>query len=1324
LWNPYLFAGAPFLAAGQHSALYPFSLIYYALPLERAYGWFTVVQLGLAGVFMFVLMRTFGLRRPSAVFAGVAYQLSGFLVVSVVFQMVIASAAWLPLILAMCERVIRQSNALGNRPSSMPWVVIGAFAIAMVVLAGHIEMLAYTLIVAAFFCVWRISTVIGFRHLRVDGMYLAARVAWLLVMAAGGILLGAIQLVPLLELVTRNFREGSSTFGQVLSYAFPVRYITQWLAPNLYGNPAHHTYFDLFTLSTQPVTTPNGNTAWGVKNYVEGAAYVGIITLVFAGVAIVNAVVNTIRELRHRNVPGSKRRANAPTWFFIVLGVASVLFIFGTPAYAILYYGLPGFSQLHSPFRWVFPLTLCLAALASIGFDALLGEAKPHRIPAPVGMRRPPAAPVKTQAGTTRGLTLFSYAGIAVGVLIILGVIVVRLLWPSFQPLFARALQNPLPQQAFASPEMFFSYEARFVVRFALLLIASCAVLWMLARRRSTDSAQADSSWISHLAAFSPLIAIGLLAVDLNLAWAGFNPSVDPKLLTYTPTAIQQVQQDKTLWRLTGYEPEAGKSVKPLNANAAWPFKLQDIRGYDSIIPKQYADYMKAIEPQGELLYNRIAPIKNPRSLESPLLDLLGTKYIITEDEIDAPGFESIYDDGGARIYQNERAMPRAFTLPISSTVVVTDLAQAIQRYDPRKFVILSGVCPATANCANPIESSHKPANITSYKNNEVWVDVQIDEPSWLILADSYFPGWRAFVRPLGGSDAEEREAPIALVNGNFRGVRIEIGDWRLGMDSISNLQSPIAFTIRFKYSPDSFRLGVFASFIAFVALLFLGGVYVWRNAAREGGMLSPVRRVAKNSLILTGLNIVARLINFVFAILMLRLLGPEGAGNYYFAVVIVGWFEILMNFGLNTFLTREISRDPAHARTYLLTTSRLRMLLALAVVPLVLLFILIWQGAFGLAASAAIAIVLLTISQFPSSLATGLSALFFAAEKAEVPAALTIVSALLTVSIGTAFLLFGWGVIGLALTSIIVNVITLGILYVAARRLMRTLPAPGGAPPLIATNNRAMMRESAPLMFNHLLATLFFKIDIPLLEAIQSPTVVGWYSAAYKYIDAFNIIPAFFTQSLFPALSRMAVQRDQSLSRSYTLALKLMVMVALPLAVATTFLSQLMIGILGGPEFLPAGAIALAIMAWSMPVGWINSVTNYALIAVNQQRALTRAFVIGLVFNIAANLILIPTFSYAGAAVVTILSEIVEGAAFYFYVRRHIAPVSWVEVLARPALAAGAMALVTFLFASAGLLLIGLMAGLAVYAAILWLTGALSAGEREILRPLVRRRA
>ena len=107
------------------------------------------------------------------------------------------------------------------------------------------------------------------------------------------------------------------------------------------------------------------------------------------------------------------------------------------------------------------------------------------------------------------------------------------------------------------------------------------------------------------------------------------------------------------------------------------------------------------------------------------------------------------------------------------------------------------------------------------------------------------------------------------------------------------------------------------------------------------------------------------------------------------------------MNFGLNTYLTREVSRDKANAGTYLAQTSRLRMLLALAALP-VMLIVVALEAAQGNTALALV-IGLLVLSQFPSSLDTGLSAVFFAHERAEVPASLTIVSALLKAAIGAA---------------------------------------------------------------------------------------------------------------------------------------------------------------------------------------------------------------------------------------------------------------------------------------------------------------------------------
>lgn len=111
LWNPYLFAGAPFLAAGQHSAYYPFSILFLVLPLIKAYGWYTVSQLWLAGVLMYVFGRVLRMRRASAAIAGLVFQGSAFLVISAaVFPMIIGAAVWLPFLLACIEKIVEDSR--------------------------------------------------------------------------------------------------------------------------------------------------------------------------------------------------------------------------------------------------------------------------------------------------------------------------------------------------------------------------------------------------------------------------------------------------------------------------------------------------------------------------------------------------------------------------------------------------------------------------------------------------------------------------------------------------------------------------------------------------------------------------------------------------------------------------------------------------------------------------------------------------------------------------------------------------------------------------------------------------------------------------------------------------------------------------------------------------------------------------------------------------------------------------------------------------------------------------------------------------------------
>ncbi|NOG49064.1 MAG: oligosaccharide flippase family protein [Chloroflexi bacterium] len=56
--------------------------------------------------------------------------------------------------------------------------------------------------------------------------------------------------------------------------------------------------------------------------------------------------------------------------------------------------------------------------------------------------------------------------------------------------------------------------------------------------------------------------------------------------------------------------------------------------------------------------------------------------------------------------------------------------------------------------------------------------------------------------------------------------------------------------------------------------------------------------RLMRNTVAPIMLNLFNRGIDFAFASVMFRILGPERAGEYYYAIVIFGWFDIFTNFG------------------------------------------------------------------------------------------------------------------------------------------------------------------------------------------------------------------------------------------------------------------------------------------------------------------------------------------------------------------------------------------------------------------------------------------
>jgi len=1350
LWNPQIFTGIPFLAAGQASTFYPLSILFYLLPLEVAYGWFTALQIALAGINLYLFGRVLGLRQLPAFFSGLIFMFSGFLIVSVVFTMFLAAVVWLPLLLAIVEQIIRKQEEKGEGSfHPIPYLIAGIAILALIVLAGHPELIYYTALVTGMYTVARLF--VAWRLLR-RGALLSPTVSrwpfalrifklagWLLVMALLGVAAGAIQLLPLFELVPLNFREGSASFQQVLGWAWPSRHFLTFFIPDIFGNPSHHHWYDLWQGDWVPATTnalgePVNTIFWGIKNYVEGGNYLGIATWLLATIAILTLGSRLLRRERQPipHSPATPRTSHL--LFFFLLAIISLLFAFGTPLYGILFYGLPGWSQLHSPFRWVFPFTLSMALLAGMGLQLLVNGRLPGVNALARGVRL-----------ATLGLALLTLL-VGVGALLVVGLS----LWMP-QPFIAFGegvlAWSDLARMGFADGRMFWGYQAGNLFKFGLFTLAAGGLVWWLARRAAPPALDGGEA-----AALGPTVGqkgvvialIVLTALDLYAIHGHFNPAVDPALSPRNPANIppvvqfinerEEIAQASSIapWRFTTFDVPG---VKTFNANVGMYYGWQDIRGYDSIIPRQYVDLMDRIAPQaGELLYNRIAPIYGHAGpemytpLDNPLLDLLNVKYLLTESLIPNPSWQRVYDDETIKVYENQEVLPRAFIVPEARVVPVA--TQPLTDSDLRSLVFIE-MAPPTENALVPASPQLRQAQISRYTANDVFIDVNLSDRGWLVLTDAWFPGWKAFIRPFGGAEGDEQELPIYRANSAFRTVYLpEAGQW----------------TVRFVYSPMSFKLGLYMSFLALMTTLLLGGYWLWGRYYRPEGSEDEVRTVAKNSLVPMILSLSNKAIDFAFAMLYVRILGPTGTGQYAFVVAVYGIFEIVSRYGLGTLLTRDVSADKNQSSRYLTNVIALRTLLWLISLPLLGAVIWLYRSVetvglgwvnlelTAIGSQEVQALLIFAASMLFANWADALSSTFMAFEKMEYPAGLANAVALLKVTLGALVLLLGWGYVGLAAVSLVMNILQTLWLYGLLRR---TLFVPEwhwdwGL-------QKWMLNHSGPLMINHLLATIFWRIDLWILRPLAGSAAIGLYSVGLKYLDGLNIIPSIFTMAIFPLMSRYA-RRDSeggtdNLLRAYVLSLRLLIIVCLPIAMITTLVARDLVYLIGGAEYLdvvetfrflgrevtvPWGgsALALRVIIWSIPIGFVNSVTQYVLIAVNQQRYLTRAFIIGVLFNVIGNLIFIPSFGYIGAAVVTIFSEFSLLFPFYASVKRHVGVVPWGSIVWGPIVAMALMGATAY-----GLLMLSLnpwgAAGVSLlsYLIGLWATGVFAHRDMAVVR-------
>jgi O-antigen/teichoic acid export membrane protein len=409
-------------------------------------------------------------------------------------------------------------------------------------------------------------------------------------------------------------------------------------------------------------------------------------------------------------------------------------------------------------------------------------------------------------------------------------------------------------------------------------------------------------------------------------------------------------------------------------------------------------------------------------------------------------------------------------------------------------------------------------------------------------------------------------------------------------------------------------------------------------------------RKVAYNTAVQIFGKIIGFFISGTLLVIVSEHLGTYNMGNYVTIIAFVGFFVSLSDLGANLLLVRDIAQNEADKERitgeyfgFRLTFSLLVMLLG----PLVALLIpqygpLIIKGSIIITAAQ---FILLVNQMFISMLQTRL--MLDRGVLAE------LVNRLVTLGAVIAAVRLGWTgtnfFFAVLYATLLGSVVNLLISFAFARRLWLVRPV------FTLESWKRTLVTIAPIGLFTFLGMIHFKADTIMLSLIKSPHEVGVYGYAYKIGEIIFTFPVMFIGAIFPRLSQLLTENREKFRQLAQLAFDALLVATIP------FLTFIFLGarhftvLLSRSNYqdgLAAGN-ALQILTVAMAAWFIGTLFIHLLIMANDYKGLIRNLTIVVVINVLLNIVLIPTFSYYGAAIVTVITELLMLALTVAYTKK-----------------------------------------------------------------------
>jgi len=402
--------------------------------------------------------------------------------------------------------------------------------------------------------------------------------------------------------------------------------------------------------------------------------------------------------------------------------------------------------------------------------------------------------------------------------------------------------------------------------------------------------------------------------------------------------------------------------------------------------------------------------------------------------------------------------------------------------------------------------------------------------------------------------------------------------------------------------------------------------------------------KIASNTLV----QMIGRIIILALSLVSIKLitiyLGTTGTGYYNTVITYLSFVIVIADLGLFAVTVREVSKHPHKLKQLFSNVFTIRFITALVATFLAILI------ANKTSYPTQIKNGLIVASLFPVfNLVGSVYDMFFQykLEMHKVVLAETI-SKIITVLAILLIVYLHLGYYSVIFTVSLAAILNFIIKAIISRREL----------PLVLSFEKRIivqiLKMSVPLGFVFIVNNIYFKIDTLILFSFKGAADVGIYAVAYRVLETTLFAGSYLISSLKPLLSTSVDQDQEKAKGAITQASTFLLAIALALTIISSVFSHDIILFLSNSTFLP-GASAMAILGLTPIFLFWSGLFGEILIAKDRKKLLTLLSIFILCFNIGINFYLIPRYSYIGAAVTTVISEIVLVFASFLAAKRVI---------------------------------------------------------------------